>query len=128
MGAEGLVVESHALLKGEEQKVAKKLGWRADTKRANPLTGVHLASVFRLSLIQRSYVRQCQKPLRAPFCHFWHPVKVRPSQCSRSSPTLPKCQAVPSVATAARTWPISFSASARSSQGRFIISSSNPSS
>jgi hypothetical protein len=61
MGAEGLGVESHDLLKGEEQKVAKKLGWRADTKRPKPLTGVHLASVFRLLLIQSFYVRQCQK-------------------------------------------------------------------
>jgi hypothetical protein len=61
MDAEGVGVESHDLLKGEEQKVAKKVGWRADTKRPKPLTGVHPASVFRLSLIQGSYVRQYQK-------------------------------------------------------------------
>jgi hypothetical protein len=60
-GAEGLGVESHDLLKEEEQKVAKKLGWRADTKRPKPLTGVHPTSVFCLLLIQCSYMRQCQE-------------------------------------------------------------------
>jgi len=54
MGVEGLGVESHDLLKGEEQKVAKKLGQRADIEGPKPLTGVHLASVFRVSLIQNS--------------------------------------------------------------------------
>jgi hypothetical protein len=56
--------------------VAKKLGWRADTKRPKPLTGVHPASVLRLLLIQSSYVRQCQKcqkPSEHPFGTFGTP-------------------------------------------------------